>query len=150
MSYAEEQNCINPSSVPAGNTKPVNAGNEWTDEFGQTGGNDQTQHLHYLVFARDGTASIQLAGNGGQNWFGILYNPGSTTPYGSSGCSNPSKCTTSITGSAGGSHGPPMMVGQVVADNFSYGGSAVTELFYRPCNPQTAVCNTGPGSGLVQ
>jgi hypothetical protein len=42
-----------------------------------------------------------------------------------------------------------MMVGQIVGDNFSYSGSAVAELFYRPCTP-TSVCLSGTGSGLVE
>jgi hypothetical protein len=44
---------------------------------------------------------------------------------------------------------PPMMIGQVVGDNFTYGGDATSELFYRPCSP-SALCLSGPGSGLVE
>lgn len=151
VTIAGENNCLNPNTPDPGST-PLNAGNEWTQEFGTAGGHDVTQHLHFLVYARDGQSTIKLAGSGGQNWYGIIYNPGDPTAYGVSGCATPTKCTTSITGSAGATpgHGPAMMIGQVVADNFSYSGDAVTQLFYRPCNPTSQVCNSGPGSGLVQ
>jgi hypothetical protein len=104
------------------------------------------------VFARSGTSSIKFAGSGNQEFQGILYNPGDTTSYDTSGCSTPSKCTITLTGTSGGTgggHGPAMMVGQIVGDNFSYSGSAVAELFYRPCTP-TSVCLSGTGSGLVE
>ncbi len=153
ITLAGDTHCINPSTAPPGNTLPVNAGNEWTEEFGSGGSSaspyDLTQHMHFLVFARSGTSVIKLVGSSNQNYWGIVYNPGDPTAYGTSGCgTTPSNCTIAIGGSAG-TDGPPMMVGQVVGDNFGYSGSAVVELFYRPCSPKD-FCLAGPGSGLVQ
>lgn len=159
---AEPENVYpSPDLTLAGECGTNNAGNEWPGEFGTTGtggpgsatAGDLTQHLHFMVFARDGGSTIKLAGGSTQNFWGVLYNPGSaslTTSPDVSGCSSPTKCSIVMTGSSGGGNGPPMMAGQIVGDNFSYGGSAVTELFYRPCNPKTGICSTGPGSGLVQ
>jgi hypothetical protein len=126
-----------------------NAGNEWANEFGVSGTTNLVQHLHFFVFARDGNALITLAGSGQQNWWGILYNPGSATQYNVSGCSNRNKCSITLTGTSGGNNGPPMMIGQVVGDNMSYSGSATAELFYRPCSP-SSLCLSGAGSGLVE
>lgn len=153
MTYAGDTHCLNSATAPVGNILPLNAGNEWTEEFGSGGSSaspyDLTQHMHFLVFARSGSSSLKLAGSSNQNYWGIIYAPGDPTAYGMSGCANnPSNCTVTITGSSG-TDGPPMMVGQVVADNFGYSGSAVVELFYRPCTPKS-VCLSGPGSGLVQ
>jgi hypothetical protein len=50
-----------------------------------------------------------------------------------------------VTGSAGGSNGPPMLFGQVIADNINFGGSSLMQVFNRPGGRPSA-----PGVGLVQ
>jgi hypothetical protein len=142
LSVQGKQLCDSTGSNP-------NAGNEWANKFGVSGGTDLLQHLHFLVFARNGNTAITLAGSGQQNWWGIIYNPGDPTQQNVSGCSNRNKCSITLTGTSGGVTGPPMMIGQVVGDNLSYSGSATAELFYRPCSP-SSLCLSGAGSGLVE
>jgi hypothetical protein len=105
------------------------------------------QLQHFLVWMRDATASISLAGGGTQIWWGILYNPGdySTVCGGST-----SGCQISLTGGSGGTGGPPFLLGQIVGDGVSLGGSATLEVFYRPCDPSSNNCQAGPGTSLVQ
>lgn len=115
------------------------------------------QLLQFLFFLRDKSAIIKLAGGGTQIWWGIIYNPGNY-PHGGCGAntSGSNGCEISLTGSSGsGGSGQtqtdiPMVVGQVIGDGVSVGGSSTLEIFYRPCDPRTSSCEQGPGSTLVQ
>lgn len=121
----------------------------WSGEFGSNG---EQQHLQFLVWERNPNSNITLAGGSGQDWWGIVYNPGNPTTF----CGNsPNSCTITMTGSSGGGGnnsappGPPMLAGQLVGDNVAIKGNATVEVYYRPC-PQTGSCDTGPGTGLVE
>jgi hypothetical protein len=117
-----------------------NPGNDWYQEFGST-----TQHLHFLIWERSGSSSgrdMSLNGNGLQQWWGILYNPGAP------GCTT--NCVISVNGTAGGAVGPPSFAGQIIADNVKFSGSAVITLYYRPCVPGNSACGLGPGTSLVE
>lgn len=120
-------------------TPSTSAGDVWANEFA-TG---QDQHLHFLVFDRSANSAVSLGGGTEQNFFGIVYDWA-----GVDGCGN--LCTVSLSGSSGGANGPPLLLGQVIADNFSVSGSATAEVYYRPCDPSLNQCSDGPGSGLVQ
>lgn len=115
--------------------------NVWQGEFGTNG----PQHLHFLFFAQNADAGISVTGTGGtayQNLWGIIH----TFPANVSGVPSPApNCSVSISGSAGGTNGPPMLVGQIIADNVSFGGSSVVEVFNRPTGQAS-----GAGSSLVQ
>ena len=103
------------------------------------------QHLHFLVYAPyngSSYSSVSLNGTGLQNWWGIIYNPGAA------GCG--AACTVSINGSGGGGKGPPLLSGQVIADNATFSGSAAFEIFYSPCRPDGDVCSIGYGTSLVE
>jgi hypothetical protein len=100
------------------------------------------QHLHFLVFERSATSAISLNGTGLQNWLGIVYNPGSV------GCGT--ACQVSLNGSGGGGNGPPLLSGQIIADNATFGGNAAFEIFYSPCRPDRDVCSIGYGTSLVE
>jgi hypothetical protein len=141
MSYLEEKNCA-----------AANPGNVWHGEFDGQG--TQSQHLHFLVFMRNASASISMTGGGQEEWWGILYNPANDEPAngwpnnGPFNCGN--ACQTTITGNSGGG-GPPLLVGQVVADNAKFTGNATFEIFYRPCPTDSdPECGFGPGVGLVE
>jgi hypothetical protein len=127
LSYAEESAC----RTAGGTNRFV-----WPGEFART------QHLHYLFFQRDSGNGITLNGNGLENWWGILYNPGVA------GCGT--ACQVKINGSGGGGLGPPLLTGQVIADNAKFSGSANFEIFYRACHIDADPCGYGPGSTLVQ
>jgi hypothetical protein len=132
----------------AGELQPLgacqSAPNVWQGEFDNA--NTVMQHLLFLIWERNPNATITLAGGSGQNWWGIIYNPGNGAP---TPCSNPNQCSVTLTGNSGGFDGPPMLAGQVIADNVSISGAATVEVFYRPC-PTTSTCDTGPGTGLVE
>ncbi|HEX6508223.1 MAG TPA: pilus assembly protein TadG-related protein [Chloroflexota bacterium] len=118
--------------------QPPNPQNVWSGEL-------VGQHLHFLIYAPyNGTSytSISLNGTGLQNWWGIVYDPGQP------GCGT--SCTVSINGSGGGGKGPPLLSGQVIADNASFSGNAAFEIFYSPCRPDGDVCSIGYGTSLVE
>jgi hypothetical protein len=118
--------------------QPPNPQNVWNGEL-------VGQHLHFLIFAPyNGTSysSISLNGTGLQNWWGIVYNPGAA------GCG--ATCNVSINGSGGGGKGPPLLSGQVIADNATFSGNAAFEIFYSPCRPDGDVCAIGYGTSLVE
>jgi hypothetical protein len=118
----------------------------WPGEFQPT---YPGQLLQFLFFMRDKTASIALSGGGTQLWWGILYNPGDYASAGGCGATT-SGCEISLAGSSGGSGDLPMVLGQVIGDGVSIGGSSTIEVFYRPCDDRTQACQLGPGSTLVQ
>lgn len=120
-----------------GQVQPPTSRMVWPGEF--VGG---SQHLHFLIWARSPTSAISLNGTGLQNWFGIVYNPGAA------GCGT--SCLVQINGSGGGGTGPPLLSGQVIADNASFGGNGVFEVFYSPCRPDGNVCSVGFGTSLVE
>lgn len=118
----------------------------WPGEFQPT---TTGQLLQFLFFMRDKTASIALSGSGTQLFWGIVYNPGDYATAGGCGSST-SGCQISLAGSSGGSGDLPMILGQIIGDGVSIGGSSTIEVFYRPCNDRTQACQLGPGSTLVQ
>lgn len=123
---------------------------------GESGGstNGLGQLLQFIFFMRDATAGIQLAGGGTQIWWGIIYNPGNYGRISGSACGSSATnggCQISLGGSSGSSTNDiPMVVGQIIGDGVSAGGSSTLEIFYRPCDPRTSSCEIGPGSTLVQ
>jgi Flp pilus assembly protein TadG len=103
------------------------------------------QHLHFLIYAPyKGTSysSVTLNGTGLQNWWGILYDPGAP------GCGG--SCAVTLNGTGGGGLGPPLLSGQIIADNASFSGNAAFEIFYSPCRPDGDICAIGYGTSLVQ
>jgi hypothetical protein len=132
--------------------------NVWPGEFGPTltdvNGNpksEPSQHLHFLVFARSSTTTINFGGTGDQEWWGILYNPGSPPlpTAGNAGCGTSCQITLAGNLSSTTPTGPPMLIGQMIADNIKFTGNATAMVFYRPCT-LSGSCGTGPGSKLVQ
>lgn len=117
-----------------GGTQPT----MWTNEFAS----NQGQHLHFMFFSRDGKSPINLVGNGVEYWRGIIYNP---TAYSGSGNSY----IVQLGGTSGGGTGPPLVTGQVIADDFATSGSATVEVFFRPCTP-TQQCSSAPQIQLVE
>lgn len=109
----------------------------WTNEFVGA-----SQHVHFLIWARSATSAISLNGTGLQNWFGIIYNPGAV------GCGN--SCIVQINGNGGAGSGPPLLSGQVIADNASFGGNGTYEVYYSPCRPDGNICSIGFGTSLVE
>lgn len=107
----------------------------WTGEM-------SGQHLHFLIWTRNSGTGVSLNGTGLQNWWGIIYSPGSA------GCGT--ACTVGINGSGGSGVGPPLLVGEVVADNANFGGSANFEVYYSPCQSDGNPCSQGFGTSLVQ
>jgi Putative Flp pilus-assembly TadE/G-like len=130
----------------AGECGTTNYGNDWPGEFGP----GATQHLHFLVFERNPNGLMQLTGDGAQNWWGILYNPGAPS------CgNNGSACSVTVNGNANGGpnaifKGPPTFAGQIIADNVTFSGNALVTLYYRPCVPGNSACGLGPGTSLVE
>jgi hypothetical protein len=118
--------------------------NVWSGEFGAT---SYGQHLHFLFWTRSSYNSINLNGGGTENWWGIIYDPGNYATGG--GCAN--SCVVAMQGGAGGTGlGPPLLVGQVIADNINFNGSANFEIFYRSCKKNGNACQYGTGTSLVQ
>jgi Flp pilus assembly protein TadG len=118
--------------------QPPNPQNVWSGEL-------VGQHLHFLIFApynHTSYSSITLNGTGLQNWWGIVYAPG--VP----GCG--AACMVTVKGSGGGGKGPPLLSGQVIADNAFFSGNAAFEIFYSPCRPDGDVCSIGYGTSLVE
>lgn len=99
-------------------------------------------HLHFLIWARSPTSAISLNGTGLQNWFGIIYNPGAA------GCGT--ACNIQINGNGGAGTGPPLLTGQVIGDNATFGGNGTYEVFYSPCRPDGDICSVGYGTSLVE
>jgi Flp pilus assembly protein TadG len=122
-------------SAECAEVRPPSPRNVWTGEL-------PGQHLHFLIFARSASSSITLNGNGLQNWWGIIYNPATA------GCGT--SCTISLNGSGGSGNGPPLLVGQVIADNASFSGNSNFEIYYSPCRPDGDVCSVGYGTSLVE
>lgn len=118
--------------------QPPNPQNVWTGEL-------VGQHLHFLIYApynNSSYTSINLNGSGLQNWWGIVYDPGAA------GCG--ASCNVRVNGSGGGGTGPPLLSGQVIADNATFSGNAKFEIFYSPCRPDGDVCSIGYGTSLVE
>jgi Flp pilus assembly protein TadG len=123
---------------------------EWPGESPSSGTTSNGQLIQFLFFLRDQGSIISLSGGGTQVWWGIMYNPGN---YPDGGCgantSGSNGCQIKLTGGSG-SQNIPMVIGQVIGDGVSLGGSSSMEIFYRPCNPATTTCEQGPGSSLIQ
>lgn len=116
----------------------------WPNEFGS---GNPSQHLHFLFFDQLAQQSLDIEGSGLQLWFGIIHTfPSYTTsevaPTPAQSCAN---CSVKISGSSGGANGPPMLIGQIVADSIDIGGSSVVQVFNRPGGQ-----DTGPGTSLVE
>lgn len=119
----------------------LSAALEWTGELGSL----QRQHLHFLILAQNSQSYVTLGGSGQENLWGIVHSfPTYTTfPNPPSGpCPN---CSISISGSAGGSNGPPMLFGQVIGNDATFSGNSLVEVFNRPGG-----IPSGPGTSLVQ
>jgi Flp pilus assembly protein TadG len=121
-----------------GGTQPT----MWQNEFANNAG----QHLHFIFFSRDGNSPISLEGNGGQYWRGIVYNP---TAYSGNGQNSGNSYIVNLSGTSGGGTGPPLLTGQVIADDFQMNGNATVEVFFRPCTP-TQQCSSAPKIQLVE
>jgi hypothetical protein len=113
--------------------------NVWTGEMNPVPG----QHLHFLIWAREHASTLTLNGGYRNNWWGIVYNPGDDNANPPVGCG--SACLLKINGNGGASGGPPMLTGQIVADNLKFSGNSTVEVYYRP-----GAGTEGAGTSLVE
>ncbi|HEX6505992.1 MAG TPA: hypothetical protein VF221_00015, partial [Chloroflexota bacterium] len=115
--------------------------------------------LHFLAIAKNGETStcsacvgstFKLAGGGSENWWGVLHTFPQYEPLPVTSNFDPptvacTLCSVTINGSTGGANGPPMLIGQVIANDVTFGGNPLVEVFDRPGGAPR-----GPGTGLVQ
>jgi Flp pilus assembly protein TadG len=109
----------------------------WPKEFGGIKG----QHLHFLFWARGAAAAPDSSfdetfnGAAAENFTGIFYIP---------------KATLTVLGAGKGLNGTPWIYGQVVAWDVKWSGNGSIDVVYRPCQPGSTPCGTGPGTSLIQ
>lgn len=117
----------------------------WQGEFG-TGSTGGGEKLNFLLFAQNTATSIKLAGNGAQAWYGIIHTfPCSSLPCTQAPTAACANCTVTAAGTSGGAGGPPFLLGQVIADQETFSGSATIQVFARAKGRQAA-----PGTMLIE
>ena len=118
----------------------------WVGEFGNSASTGNGEKLNFLIFAQNTGSSVSLSGSGAQAWYGIIHTfPCSSSPCTKAPTSACTACTVSAGGTSGGAGGPPFLLGQVIADQETFSGSATIQVFARAKGRQAS-----PGTMLIE
>lgn len=101
---------------------------DWAGEF------TKPQHLHFLLYSTDTTASL-LNGASGQQLTGIIYIP---------------DAPVTINGAGKAAGGPPWINGQLVLKSAYFSGNSTNDITYRQCSAGSTSCGSGSGTQLIQ